>query len=337
MREEYKGILPGLIACIVIAIISKVCGNFVPQLGAAAFSILLGVILGNTLLTKKVYSPGIKFSEKVLLAWSIALLGVILNIKEIMSIGYKGVIFVILQMAFTIAAVYFIGKKLKFGEKFILLMCAGNAVCGSSAIAATEPVIESSSKDKGISVAIVNLTGTILMFVLPVITFGLYSNETMKSSAMIGGILQSVGQVVASGKLINQNISEMATVFKIIRIILLVVVVIVLAKINSRGNKEEFKHEEEVLMKSKSKVSIPWYIYVFFALAILLTLGLIPLPIKNGLHQIGNVFELIALAAIGMSVKFKDLKEQGPKAIIYGGLIGIAQIVISIILIVILI
>lgn len=45
------------------------------------------------------------------------------------------------------------------------------------------------------------------------ITFLLYKNATMQSSAMMGGILQSVGQVVASGKLINSQITDMATIF----------------------------------------------------------------------------------------------------------------------------
>lgn len=329
--KKYKGILPGVVACVIIALISKILGKFMPQLGASTFAIVLGVICGNTIISGKRFAAGVKFSEKVLLAWAIGLLGVILNLNEIISIGYKGVIFIVIQMILTITVTYFIGKKLGFSKKFSLLMCAGNAVCGSSAIAATEEVIEADPKDKGISVAIVNLTGTILMFVLPAITFLIYGNETIKSSAMIGGILQSVGQVVASGKMISPQISEMATIFKIIRIILLVVVVLVLAKINSGKDKEEFKHEEHNI--KKAKVSVPWFIYLFFGLTLLYTFGFIPEALGHGIHQVGNIFEIIALAAIGASVKFKDLLEQGPKAIIYGGLVGVSQIIFAIILI----
>lgn len=329
--EKFKKIIPGLVACIVIAGISKVLGNFVPTLGASTFAIILGIVLGNTVLNKKVYAAGVKFSEKILLSLAIGLLGVTLNLHQVISIGWKGVLFIVVQMTLTIVITYFIGKKLGFGRKFTLLMCAGNAVCGSSAIGATESVIEANEKDKGISVAIVNLTGTILMFVLPAITFLLYKNATMQSSAMIGGILQSVGQVVASGKLINSQITDMATIFKIIRIIFLVVVVIALAKVNSQGDKAEFKHEEQNL--KKAKVSIPWYIYLFFGLTILYTIGLIPGVVSTSVHGFGELLEIIALAAIGASIKFKDLLEQGPKALIYGGLVGLVQIILAISLI----
>lgn len=329
--KKYKGILLGVLACIIIAIISKILGNFVPQLGASTFAIILGIICGNTIIKGKRFAAGVKFSEKFLLNLAIGFLGVILNLHEIISIGYKGVLFIVIQMTLTITVVYFIGKKLGFGKRFTLLMCAGNAVCGSSAIAATEGVIEAEPKEKGIAVAVVNLTGTILMFVLPALTLFMYHHATMKSSAMIGGILQSVGQVVASGKMINPQIAGMAIVFKIIRIILLVVVVVVLAKINGGKDKEELKHEEQKI--KRAKVSIPWYIYLFFGLTILYTFGFIPQVLCDIIHKIGEMLEIIALAGIGASIKFKDLLEQGPKAIIYGGLVGISQIIIAMIFI----
>ena len=46
-------------------------------------------------------------------------------------------------------------------------MCAGNSVCGSSAIGTVSGVIHPSAKDKGISITTVNLTGTVLMITLP--------------------------------------------------------------------------------------------------------------------------------------------------------------------------
>lgn len=332
MKEKFIAIIPGLLVCLVVTAISKVLGMFVPSLGAATFAILLGIILGNTIITNKKYSKGIKFSEKILLDCAVALLGVSVNLKEILSIGYKGVLFIIIQMALTITITYIIGMKLKFGKKFTLLMCAGNAVCGSSAIGATTPVIEADQKDKALAVTMVNLTGTILMFVLPVITMGIYHNQTVNSSALLGGTLQSVGQVIASGNLVNANVTEMATIFKIIRIICLVAVVMILAKINAGHNREELIKEEKEAIK-KAKVSAPWFIYVFFALTILYSIGIMPHMITSGLHTIGENFEIIALVAIGMNVKFKDLKEQGIKAMIYAGLVGLSQIVCAIALI----
>lgn len=54
--EKFKKIILGFVACIVIAGISKVLGSFVLALGASTFAIILGIILGNTVLNKKVYA-----------------------------------------------------------------------------------------------------------------------------------------------------------------------------------------------------------------------------------------------------------------------------------------
>lgn len=328
MKSKIRGILPGFIVCTVIAVISMVLARVIPNLGAATFAIFLGIFLGNTILNKSIYNNGAKFSESNLLAYSIVLMGGTLDISAIGSVGINGVVFIVIQMTATILAAYYMGKRLGFSKKFSLLMCSGNAVCGSSAIASTAPAIGASDKDKGISITIINVTGTILMFLLPVITKFLYNNSVVETSATIGGVLQSIGQVIASAKFINEDVVQMATIFKIIRIILLVVVVISFSKISH----EEDRNNEQVSNK-KIKVSVPWFITGFFILSIIHTVGFIPKELVSIFKWISGNFEIIALAAIGMRVKFSDLKAQGPKAMGYGLLVGSFQIIMATILI----
>lgn len=330
--EKIKKIIPGFIVCFAIAMISKGIAVFLPSLGAATFAIFLGIILGNTVFTKEVYNPGSKFSESNLLAYSVVLMGASLNLMDIASVRINGVIFIIIQMTLTICVTYFIGRKLKFNKKFSLLMSAGNAVCGSSAIASTAPVIDGDSKDKALSITMVNITGTILMFVLPILSGFLYNKEVLQSSALTGGILQSVGQVIASAKFISDDVVEMATIFKIIRIIMIVAVVIVFSKFNTNENESLFVKKEKS-NEGKVEVSVPWFIIGFFILSIINSLGFIPVSFAKGAKFISGQFEIIALAAIGMRVKFKDLKEEGAISLIYGCLVGLCQIIIAMLLI----
>ena len=55
--------------------------------------------------------------------------------------------------------------------------------------------------------------------------------------------------------------------------------------------------------------------------------------ISTTAKTISSQFEIIALAAIGMRVKFKDLIKEGPKAMLYGCLTGGSQVIIAFILI----
>ncbi|MGL5745668.1 MAG: YeiH family protein [Cetobacterium sp.] len=335
-----KKIAPGLIICTLIAQLGLFFGKFIPSIGGAPLAIFIGLIAGNTFAKSNTFAPGSKFSESDLLSYSIVLLGGTLSFNTILQLGFSGIIFIILQMGLTIVLTMFIGKKLGFSKHFSALMASGNAVCGSSAIGATSPVIKANDNDKGISITIVNLTGTLLMFALLPVANYLYSYDTLQTSALLGGILQSVGQVIAAGSMVNHNVLEMSTIFKIVRIVFLVIVVMWCSKeFKDNDFEKEFKEDtqttlqKEAYSKNKKSLSVPWYIIGFFILCALFSLGLIPEAFSKTFKLISSKFEIIALAGIGMRINISELIKQGPKASLYGILVGISQIVIAVVLI----
>ncbi|HIW21947.1 MAG TPA: putative sulfate exporter family transporter [Candidatus Dorea intestinavium] len=322
---------PGFIACAIIAILAQIIARFVPTIGAALFAIGIGILCGNTFLNRKSLDEGTRFSERNLLEYSIVLTGATLLLKDIIALGGSGLIFIVCQMTLTVTTAYLLGRKLGFTKKFSLLMGAGNAVCGSSAIATVSPVVKADSKEKGISITIVNVTGTVLMVTLPILTGILYGHEKLRTSAMIGGTLQSIGQVIASANLVGPSFVPTTTLFKIIRIVFLVFVAFIYSKLNTEPNEKLFSKKSETT-KTKT-IGVPWFIIGFFILAAINSIGLIPSVIGNAAHTISQQFEIIALAAIGMRVKFKDLLREGPKSLGYGLLIGCFQVLFAFILI----
>lgn len=329
--SRIKNILPGFLVALAVALVSMFLGKFVPALGAASIAIFLGMFVGNVFLNQKIFQSGYKYSESNLLSYSIVLLGATLSISTISQIGVNGVLFIVLQMTFTIIGALYIGKKLGFSENFRFLMASGNAVCGSSAIAATSPVIDAKDDEKGIAITIVNVTGIVLMFLLPAISSFLYNNDILHSSAMIGGVLQSVGQVVASGAMINDSVKDLATIFKIVRIIFLVVVVFSFGELKNKTNAEII--EEETADLKKKKIKIPWYVIGFFITCALFSANIISIDVSLACKEISHVLEIIALAAIGLRVNIKDLIKQGKSVSLYGLFVGIIQIVSAVTLI----
>lgn len=335
ISQKIIHIIPGLLVCIGIAILSKILANFFPNLGAATLSIFIGILIGNTVGNHDILNKGTKFSEGTLLSISVVLLGGTLSISTILEIGFIGVLFIVLQMAITVIGTIWVGRKMKFNEDFTLLMASGNAVCGSSAVASTAPVINAHSKDKGIAITMVNVTGTVLMLLLPLITVALFSNETFKTSAFIGGILQSVGQVVASGSMINEEVKDLSTIFKIVRIVFLVVVVLALASVKKRSALKGAEAVDGELHSHthQSRIKIPWYIIGFFIAVALYSLNIIPHSLTTTLKELDNFIEIVALAGIGMRVYINDLIKQGAKTALYCGYIGLIQIASAIVLI----
>lgn len=340
---KMKKIIPGFIMCSLIAYIGTVLGGYFPKFGGASFAIILGIVVGNTLAKSEIFAEGSAFSESNLLSYSIVLLGGTLSIWNVLNVGVKGLSFIVIQMCITIAAALYIGRKMNFTKKFTYLMGSGNAVCGSSAIAAVAPVVKPERNDLGISITIVNLVGTLLMFLLPIISRVIFHGDTTMTSALIGGILQSVGQVIGAGQLMNNEILELSTIFKIVRIIFIVGVVAYLGRRTTSDNLREVETEIEVetneislkeaQSKKTKKLNIPWYIKGFFIFTFMNTVGLFPESVSHTFHLISSKFEIIALAGIGMRVKLSTLFSQGPKAIKYGLAIGVVQVVAAVSLI----
>ena len=331
MERNIKEVGAGFLVCLILALTAQGIAKIFPTIGAAIFAIGLGIICGNTFLNKDCLTAGTAFSERNLLEYSIVLTGATLVLGDILALGISGLAFIACQMALTITFAYLIGRKLQFGRRFCLLMSAGNAVCGSSAIATVCPVVQADLKDKGISITTVNLTGTVLMILLPLLTSVLYQHEMLPTAAMIGGVLQSIGQVIASAALVGEAYVPTATIFKIIRIVFLVFVALFFSKMNTSEEGKLFEKNQS--QGATVKTGIPWFIIGFFILSILNTIGLIPQSVSNIAHTISGQFEIIALAAIGMRVKFKDLIQDGPKALCYGLSVGAVQIIIAFVLI----
>ena len=150
-------------------------------------------------------------------------------------------------------------------------------------------------------------------------------------SALIGGVLQSFGQVVGAGKLVNSEVLKMATIFKIVRIMFIILVVAYLGKISSERDQENLENDNmkgrvKLGRKKAKKLYIPWYIFGFFILTFLKTAGIFNSSLSHIFHIVGSRFEIIALAGIGMRVKVKNLMEQGVNVMKYGVAIALVQI-----------
>lgn len=324
----------GFAVATIIAILSQFLTHFIPNIGAATIAILIGIVLGNTVLKQPILNAGTKFAEKRLLEYSVMLLGLTITFQTIVQLHWTGLLFIIIQMTITIVAAIAIGKWLKFGDGIYLCMAGGNAVCGSSAIASIKPVINASDDDAGMSITLVNLMGTVMMLILPIIGTISFGHLDMLRGALIGGTVQSVGQVIASATMVNQTTVQFATLFKIMRIIMLVVVVTVFARIHAKNVAKATPAESVEDDIKKGKINfLPWYVLWFLIFCLLNSLLPLPTCIAGIAHFLSTWCEVIALAAIGLRLNLQAFLKAGKRFAIYSIGVGAIQIIAALILI----
>lgn len=324
---KHSPILPGLILAFLVAVGSKSLALIFPQIGGATIAILLGILLGNTFFKQDYLGQGTKFAESRLLEYSVVLLGFTVTFQTISQMGMKGMAFVVLMMLVVILGAYVVGQKLGFSEKMSLMMAGGNAVCGSSAIGAIAPAIDADEEEKGQIITLVNLLGTVMMLLLPFLGLQLFGDDLLSKSALLGGTLQSVGQVVAGASLINQETVQYAMLFKIMRIILLVLVVFLFEKKVQKNDRKA-----DSIIKAKT-LPVPWYVLAFLLTCILNSVVDLPAVFNNSANFVSTWFETTALAAIGLRLDFRKFIKEGPKFLFYGLSVGSIQTVAAITLI----
>jgi uncharacterized integral membrane protein (TIGR00698 family) len=311
----------GILLTSVIATISYFLSSFV-TVGSVVVAIVLGMIIGNTFKLDKKFSPGISYSEKSILAFAIALMGINLDFKVLASLGFGTITVIILGMIVTIFSSIYIGKLFGLDKKFALLLGIGNGVCGSSAIAATKDIVKAREHEVGISIAIVNLLGTIGIFLVPLIAIFLGLND-VNAGILVGNTLQAVGQVVAGGLAISDSAGQSATIVKMGRVLMLTPLIIILLII-LKNKSDENKSTNKPLLSN-----IPLFIIAFIVLSIIASLGILPEYIVNTVSTIGQFASIIAMAGIGLKITFSSIQENGKQALVVGLIVFMIQIVFT--------
>ena len=308
----------GLILSIIITLIAMFLSNFI-AIGSVAIAIILGIIIGNSVKLSNRYNAGITYAEKTLLSFAIALMGINLDFSILAQLGIKTVVLVILSMILTIYSAIIIGKLYGVDKKLSLLLGIGNGVCGSSAISATAPIIKPQNSFIGLSVAIVNLLGTIGIFLVPFIAISFGLND-IDAGILIGNTLQAVGQVTAGGFSISADAGVSATTVKMGRVLLLTPLVLILIYIfNKKSNSSG----------SSQKAKVPTFILFFILFSIISSFSLVDEQIKNIISNISHFTLIIAMSAIGLKIHFNSVKGEGKVALKIASLVFLIQIIFT--------
>ena len=329
--SKYKSYTRGLLASIAVAIVSITITQFI-SFSTATIAIIVGMIIGNIFYStfhaeESQFKSGVKFAEKDLLMFAIALMGINLNFTMLANLGVKTILIIVLGMVFTIFMGVLLGKLFKLNPKLSLMIGIGNGVCGSSAIAATSSIAKVKSNDIGISIALVNLMGTIGIFLAPFLAH-LLGFSDIQAGVFTGNTLQAVGQAVAAGFSISDEAGHYATVVKMGRVLLLVPLVLILIYI---AKKESMKEAEEV--SQKGKIGIPSFILWFVFFSVIASLGLLPKEAETLIASVSHYITLIAMSAIGLMIHFGTIIKSAGTAFKVSSVLFALQLMFSALLI----
>lgn len=297
------------------------------SINATILAIVFGFLIANYKPIPNKYHSGIGYSEKTILAFSIATMGISLDFSVLLELGIGTLILMICTIFISIFLSIYFGRLLKIKSTLALLLGIGNGICGASAIGATKNIIKAKDDEAGISIAVVNFLGTIGMFLVPLIAIAFGFNE-IESGILIGNTLQAVGQAVAGGFAISDVAGQNATVVKMGRVLLLTPIIIILIIIY-RDEKECSQVKNNYIYKINFLKHIPLFVWFFLFFTMMATFKILPIFIENFILNLSHYALLVAMAGIGLKISFASIKQNGKQAVALGSIIFFIQIVFT--------
>ncbi|MDF3128984.1 putative sulfate exporter family transporter [Kiritimatiellaeota bacterium B1221] len=308
-------ITPGLFASLLLAGLAGWISGVFPQPGAVCVAIFLGLVLGNVIPAENVMESGFDFVEGSLLPVAIALMGTELQFHALVAAGTEGVIAVLPPMVLSILVAVPLGGFLGFGVHGALMLGIGNSVCGSSAVLAAAPALKVEKQQVAVAIAAVNLMGMIAMFALPWVAEALKLSGPQTAN-LLGGTLQAVGQVAASGFAISGQVGDHAMVVKMLRVVMIGPLVMILHQFFQGGTQAG----------KRRLPRFPGYILGFFGFAVLGS----GLPgdhvVLLGMQGVAKILLVIAMVAVGSRIRISALLTHGSRALLLVSVLSFVQI-----------
>ncbi len=303
-----------------MAAVARFATGFLPPvISEVTVAILIGLAVGWLPIVRGAgLGPGLAFAAQRLLRLGIVLLGARLSIQQVVGIGLPAAVVIAVTMAGALIVVLLLSRIARIDARLATLLAVGAAVCGNSAVVATSPVISARARDTAYAVATVTLFGTIAVFAYPLIghtlrlgdaAFGLWS----------GIAINDTSQVVAASSAYSAGAFEVATVVKLIRNALMAPLILGIAWVWSRRTGEA--GDTRVGLRR----AIPLFVFGFLGMAALTSIGVIGPQAALTFETVARMLILVALAAVGLSVRVDDLRSMGSRPLLVG--LGAALII----------
>ncbi|QRM29747.1 YeiH family protein [Microvirga sp. VF16] len=274
-----------------------------PWLEALVIAILIGTIVRTLWTPDKRWAPGIGFSAKTLLEIAVMLLGASISFQAVLDAGVGLILGIAVVVALAIGASYGLGRWLGLPKRMAMLVACGNSICGNSAIAAVAPVIGARPEDVASSIAFTAILGVIVVLTLPLLV-PLLDLSMTQYGVLAGLTVYAVPQVLAATVPVSLVSTQLGTLVKLVRVLMLGPVVIALSLAMGRSTTD-----------AKPSLSwnrlVPWFIVGFLSLALLRSLGVIPDAVLRAIVPTATLFTIISMAALGLGVDLKVLRNVG--------------------------
>jgi uncharacterized integral membrane protein (TIGR00698 family) len=250
--------------------------------------------------------PGLALASRRCMRIGIVLLGLQLVVGDLLRLGWPTIAAVVVVTLVAFGGTYLIARLARLPGNEPILLAAGFAICGVSAIGAMAAVTRSEAKEQARPVALVTLCGTLAIVVLPLLAAAA-GMSTAAFGRWTGAGVHDVGQVVATAQEWGSAALAVAIVVKLLRVLLLAPIVattgLVLRGRGAGGLKAPI---------------VPLFVAGFVVAVAIRSLVPLPPVLLAAAATIQTVLLGMALFGLGTGIRFRALAGTGLRTAVVG-------------------
>jgi len=225
---------PGLLLTAAIAMAAEALSKQTAGLSPLLWASLGGIAVGTSLRAftstagsaatgtqvQRWVEPGVVFAKQRLLRLGIILYGTKLTVAKIAGVGAAGLMADAYSVGSTLGLGLLLGKWLQMDAKLTVLISTGSAICGCSAVAATQPIVQAEPHQVAAAVGTVVLCGTAAMFIYPWLYAAIpwLAADPKLMGLYTGSTVHELAGVVAASNAMGPDVAAVAVVTKLVRV-----------------------------------------------------------------------------------------------------------------------
>jgi uncharacterized integral membrane protein (TIGR00698 family) len=291
-----------------------------PNIEYVLWAILIGLVISNVFGLAEIFKPGVATYEFWLKA-GIVLLGSRFLLGDVAKLGGVSLVLVAIEIAGSLAFMTILGRIFGLKPKLTTLLAVGSAVCGVSAIIATQGAIDADEEDSSFAIAAILALGAISLFTFPLIGHALHLSDHAYG-IWAGLAVDNTAEATAAGALYSDAAAKLAVLTKTTRNALIGFVVLAYALYwASKGQAQNVTNKAAFLWQK-----FPKFVLGFLLISVLATVGFFTKDQGTALANLSRWAFLLTFAGVGLRTNFKQMRKQGirPFAVGFIGEVAIA-------------
>lgn len=286
-------------------------------IGYAAWAILFGLIISNTVGTPKWVLPAVQ--TEYYIKTGLVLLGAEILFGKILSIGIPGIFVAWVVTPVVLVTTYLFGQKIVGipSKTLNITVSSDMSVCGVSAAIATAAACRAKKEELTLAVGLSLVFTSIMMVVMPAFIKAVDMPHVL-GGAWMGGTIDATGAVAAAGAFLSDRALYVAATIKMIQNVLIGVIAFCVAVYwTTRVDRVP----GQTVPASEIWHRFPKFVIGFIGVSIIFSLmyeslgkdvgyALIDQGALSGMSKIfRGWFFCLAFVSIGLATNFRELKE----------------------------